>query len=188
MDSDAVDKRYKAKLMPRVLEYYVIHDMEEELERYLKKTDVSWLDKNARKYVFSLLMERKLFEEAYDLLISCGSELADPSKLVVLCSHMIETGDHEEDEVLVGLGMEALRAGKYNDVLLRYLCRYYHGPTRQMYELWETAKKYEINDTGVRGVDPGADALFDRVCGTRIRSLPAVCEKRRRPHGAACIF
>ena len=47
MDSDAVDKRYKAKLMPRVLEYYVIHDMEEELERYLKKTDVSWLDKNA---------------------------------------------------------------------------------------------------------------------------------------------
>lgn len=91
-------------------------------------------------------MERKLFEEAYDLLISCGSELADPSKLVVLCSHMIETGDHEEDEVLVGLGMEALRAGKYNDVLLRYLCRYYHGPTRQMYELWETAKKYEIED------------------------------------------
>lgn len=146
MDSDAVDKRYKAKLMPRVLEYYVIHDMEEELERYLKKADVSWLDKNARKYVFSLLMERKLFEEAYDLLISCGSELADPSKLVVLCSHMIETGDHEEDEVLVGLGMEALRAGKYNDVLLRYLCRYYHGPTRQMYELWETAKKYEIED------------------------------------------
>lgn len=146
MDSDAVDGRYKGKLMPRILEYYVLHEREEELDRYLKKADVTWLDKTARKYVFALLMERQMFQEAYDLLVSYGSELAEPEKLVLLCSHMIETREETEDEFLVGLGMTAVRAGKYSEILLRYLCRYYHGPTRQMYELWETAKKYDIRD------------------------------------------
>lgn len=146
MDSDAVDEKYKAKLTPRILEYYVIHDMEEELDRYLGKTDPAFLDKTARRYVLALLMERQMFAAAYRLVEKYGCELMEPAKLVTLCSHMIGDGGETEDEFLVGLCMAAVHMGKYNDVLLSYLGRYYHGPTKQMFELWKLAGKYGIVD------------------------------------------
>lgn len=146
LDSDVVSDRYKARLTPKILEYYAINDMDEKLEKHLAEVDFSYFDRESRRYVFSMLMERKMYKKAYQLIQDYGSEQMESAKLVSLCSYEIEKNGDMEDELLEGLCMKAVRSQKYSELLLRYLCRYYQGPTRQMDALWELSEKYGLKD------------------------------------------
>lgn len=145
LNSEQVSQKYKAKLLPRILEYYVIHDMEEQLLHYLKEVDFTYLSKETRAYVFELFITKKMYEKAYLFAQSYGVEQIDPDSLFLLCTEQIKRSEDEEDDFLIGISMKMFMEGKYDRSLLHYLCLYYKGPTKEMYLLWEKAKEYEIN-------------------------------------------
>ena len=145
LNSKRVSKKYKAKLLPRILEYYVIHDMDEPLEHCLKELDFTYFSKETRAYVFGLLITKEMYEKAYLFAQSYGIEQMDSDSLFLLCTEQIKKSEDEEDDFLVGISMKAFMAGKYDRSLLHYLCLYYNGPTKEMYLLWEKAKEYEID-------------------------------------------
>lgn len=144
LNSDLVSEKYKAKLASRILEYYVIHDMEEKLERYLGEMDFAYFGKEARAYVFGLLITKEMYEKAYLLAQSYGVEQMDTDSLFLLCVARIKAEHFEEDDFLTALCQMTFLAGKYDKMLLEYLCLYYKGPTREMYLLWKETKEYEI--------------------------------------------
>lgn len=145
LDSDLISEKYKAKLCPKILEYYSINEMEDKLDKCLKDIDFLYLDREVRRYIFALLMEKRMYDKAYLFIRNYGKEQVEPAKLVLLCSYEIEKCGYEEDDFLEDLSMAVVIQGKYNDVLLRYLCQYYRGSTRQMYEIWKLADGYDLN-------------------------------------------
>ena len=48
-------------------------------------------------------------------------------------------------DFLLGFAESTFRQGKYSDVMLIYLCKYFNGPTKQMAELWKAAGEFQID-------------------------------------------
>ena len=144
MFSEAVSGEYKAKLLPEILRYYQINAFDAAVENYLLKADYSKLDDASRKFAIEMSVEYHLFDFAYDKIMEYGIDQIGSAAKVTLASYMIEQMEYEEDEFLLDLVITAFRAKKYNDKMLRYLCMYYNGPTKDMMAIWSAAKSFEL--------------------------------------------
>ena len=144
MFSEVISAEYKAKLLPEILRFYQINAYDATIEDYLLKTDYSKLEDASRKFAIELCVENHLFDFAYDKIMEYGIDQIGSAAKVALASYMIDQIEYEEDEFLLNLAMTAFRAKKYNDKVLRYLCMYFDGPTKEMMEIWNAAKSFEI--------------------------------------------
>ncbi|MDE7299417.1 MAG: hypothetical protein K2N94_11400, partial [Lachnospiraceae bacterium] len=59
------------------------------------------------------------------------------------------TESPEADRVLLFLSRQAFDSGKCDERPLEYLCKYYHGSTRSMYEIWKAARNAELDTEGL---------------------------------------
>ncbi len=145
MFSDAISGEYKSLLLPEILRFYQINAYDGQVEEYLVKADYAQLEESTRRLAMELLVENHLFELAYELVLEYGMDYIGSAGKVALASFMIEKIQYEEDEFLLRLATVAFMAKKYNDKILRYLCRYYQGPSEDMLRLWKVAKDYNIS-------------------------------------------
>ncbi len=145
MFSEVISAEYKAKLLPEILRYYQCNAFDATIEDYLIKTDYKKLDDASRKFAIELCVDNHLFDFAYDKIMEYGIDQIGSAAKVALASYMIEQIEYEEDDFLLNLSMAAFRAKKYNDKMLRYLCMYFNGPTKDMMEIWNAAKSFEID-------------------------------------------
>ena len=51
---------------------------------------------------------------------------------VDLLSYAVSKNGFEEDDFLVGFASDTFLKGSYNEVILSYLCSYYHGATKEL--------------------------------------------------------
>ena len=145
MFSEAVSGEYKAKLLPEILRFYQSNVFDASVESYLLKADYSKLDEVSRKFAIEMCVDNHLFDFAYDKVMEYGIDQIGSAAKVALASYMIEQLEYEEDEFLLNLTITAFRAKKYNDKMLRYLCMYFNGPTKEMMEIWSAAKTFELD-------------------------------------------
>ena len=98
-----------------------------------------------------LLVARRHYRRAYELLSIYGTEQISPSKLVyVICHRMDELEEEEcEDSFLLQLCREAFSKGKYNERILIYLCEHSEGSLRDLIKLWEAAQGFELDTYGL---------------------------------------
>ena len=61
-----------------------------------------------------------------------------------LTSRIIRRRDFAEDELLLELAFYTFKAGKYDEIILEYLNRYYLGSTRDYLEIWTAANGFEV--------------------------------------------
>lgn len=73
-----------------------------------------------------------------------GMDLFADEEIFDLCSREIQEEDFEEDEALIEIVYELFQRGHYDATTLSYLARYYCGATRNMKQIWHTAKKEGI--------------------------------------------
>lgn len=147
MSSGSITDEYKLRLCPLMVRLYDDYSDPEDLSAYLRIIDGRKLPAEYRVELTELLVEKKMYTEAYQMLQQFGIELIDPARLVPLLSSRIEQceDEDEEDEFLTALAMEAFRSQKYNDIMLGYLCKYYNGPTSDMETLYRAAGDFEID-------------------------------------------
>ena len=143
MFSDKISHEYKARMLPEILRFYQTKAYDADVEEYLLKADYRRMDVYSRKFAIEMAVNHQLFDFAYDKIVEYGIDQIGSSAKVALASYMIEQIEYEEDEFLLNLSITAFRAKKYNDKMLRYLCMYYNGPTKDMLELWSAAKSFE---------------------------------------------
>ena len=145
MQTEHIQESYKAALLPEIIRYYERKDYDGMLERYLSGATVEKMSAPDRRYVIELLIESHMYEKAYPLVQLFGYDYLGGNARVTLCSFEITEYGFEEDDFLLGLADAAFTSGKYNDVILIYLCKFYNGPTKHMAEIWKAAGKFEID-------------------------------------------
>ena len=145
MDASEVREEWKVLLQPAFIRYFVSKDSGSKVEKFLKEADYDLLKVDSRNFMIEQLIEHQVFEQAYELLHRYGYDTIGSVYKMALCSYQITDIQYEEDDFLVGLASDTFRSGKYNDVILGYLCRYYKGPTRQMALIWKAATEFEVD-------------------------------------------
>lgn len=142
--SESFSDSYKAVMGYRILKYCQLHDYEDYVRPFLQSINFDTLQKDARKYLIDMLVSNRLYEKAYDMAMEYGIDMLAAASKVVLCENALKV-QYVDDDFMVQLAISAFKTGKYSDLVLKYLCENYTGPTDEMINLWHAADKFSIS-------------------------------------------
>lgn len=142
--SESFSDSYKAVMGYRILKYCQLHDYEDYVRPFLQSINFDTLQKDARKYLIDMLVSNRLYEKAYDMAMEYGIDMLAAASKVVLCENALNV-QHVDDDFMVQLAISAFKTGKYSDLVLKYLCENYTGPTDELINLWHAADKFSIS-------------------------------------------
>ena len=142
--SESFSDSYKAVMGYRILKYCQLHDYEDYVRPFLQSINFDTLQKDARKYLIDMLVSNRLYEKAYDMAMEYGIDMLAAASQVVLCENALKV-QHVDDDFMVQLSISAFKTGKYSDLVLKYLCENYTGPTDELINLWHAADKFSIS-------------------------------------------
>jgi len=144
LTNDAFCIEYQNKIRQRLLKYYQTHMETEDLKDYLKQLDFHGFAKVNKSLLIDILVNQGMYIGAYDLLCEYGYEEIKTENLLQLCNRMILNLEFAYEEELVLLAHYIFSLGKYNDVIIRYLCMQYEGPAEEMAAIWESAQGLQM--------------------------------------------
>lgn len=142
--SESFSDSYKAVMGYRILKYCQLHDYEDYVRPFLQSINFDTLQKDTRKYLIDMLVSNRLYEKAYDMAMEYGIDMLAAASKVVLCENALKV-QHVDDDFMVQLAISAFKTGKYSDLVLKYLCENYTGPTDELINLWHAADKFSIS-------------------------------------------
>lgn len=142
--SESFSDSYKAVMGYRILKYCQLHDYEDYVRPFLQSINFDTLQKDARKYLIDMLVSNRLYEKACDMAMEYGIDMLAAASKVVLCENALKV-QHVDDDFMVQLAISAFKTGKYSDLVLKYLCENYTGPTDELINLWHAADKFSIS-------------------------------------------
>lgn len=142
--SESFSDSYKAVMGYRILKYCQLHDYEDYVRPFLQSINFDTLQKDARKYLIDMLVSNRLYEKAYDMAMEYGIDMLAAASQVVLCENALKV-QHVDDDFMVQLAISAFKTDKYSDLVLKYLCENYTGPTDELINLWHAADKFSIS-------------------------------------------
>lgn len=142
--SESFSDSYKAVMGYRILKYCQLHDYEDYVRPFLQSINFDTLQKDARKYLIDMLVSNRLYDKAYDMAMEYGIDMLAAASQVVLCENALKV-QHVDDDFMVQLAISAFKTGKYSDLVLKYLCENYTGPTDELINLWHAADKFSIS-------------------------------------------
>lgn len=142
--SESFSDSYKAVMGYRILKYCQLHDYEDYVRPFLQSINFDTLQKDERKYLIDMLVSNRLYEKAYDMAMEYGIDMLAAASKVVLCENALKV-QHVDDDFMVKLAISAFKTGKYSDLVLKYLCENYTGPTDELINLWHAADKFSIS-------------------------------------------
>lgn len=131
---------YQRKILSGVLQYYQDRlDADEAGEGgevdYLMDLDLKRLSSKERVGICETLISREYIREAFDMIREYGSEGIRSSRLLKLCTRMILQNLFDQDDILLNLACRMFSEGKYDGVVLDYLCEHFNGTTKQMFKI-----------------------------------------------------
>lgn len=144
-DSDAFTSSYKHQIRKRLLEYYSLHAGDDTLDGYLRKIDYNKFAKVDKVLLIEILIDRGMYEAAYELISKFGHEHISIQKLVRLCSRLIDKLGEEAEVELLQLSYYVYTCGKYDDRILNYLLKYYEGALGDMCRIRTSGKEFFLD-------------------------------------------
>ncbi len=144
-ETEAFTKEFRSTMRKAVLQYYMAHTREESLQEFLEQIPYLEYVKVDKAALITLLAEEGRCSEAFTLLDAYGAEGIPLLQLVRICSRMVLDLEFEENTMLLSMCHSCFEKGKYDDKLLRYLLLYYEGPVRAMKQIWQAARKFELD-------------------------------------------
>lgn len=145
VNSDYVDSKVKRELALKLLQYYYDSDDMRSLDEYLTQVSPEMFTAVERNVVMRFMVLRGNYDLADLWLKEYGPYFMDAKLLVRLISPLMERSNMVEDEVLTAAAVYAFHKGKYDSTVLRYLCTYYRGMTKNMRDIWKAAKAFEVD-------------------------------------------
>ena len=102
---------------------------------YLVQMEKEGLEPRQRQKICETLISQNYYREAYEMVRTYGSEYISAGRRMKLCAKMILQSLFDQDEILLELSYGVFREGRYDSVILDYLCEHYNGTVSQMYEV-----------------------------------------------------
>lgn len=144
LESDKIGKEYQEEVRLQMIAYYYDNYTGDTLDEFLENLSFDHLDQNIRGKLMELLVARGHYNKAYELLLAYGSEKLSAAKLLYVICNKISQIQQEPDDFLIAICRSVFLRGKYNDLLLEYMCKYFYGNLKEMTELWQAAKEFEV--------------------------------------------
>lgn len=139
MEEMSLNPIYKARLSALVTDYYCKKAAEGQDGAfdcaYLVQMDKERLGSGERRRICQTLIGQNYMREAYDMICRYGAEGLDAQSRMRLCGKMILQSLFSQDERLLSLAYGAFKEGRYDSVILDYLCEHFNGTVSQMYEV-----------------------------------------------------
>ncbi len=140
---------YKKRILTRIIEYYQNRSETEGIGttgggEYLLSLNMERLSRLERAGVCETLIQQDYMKEAWIRIRRYGAEDVKSQRLLKLCSRMIVQHQPDEDEALLLLSCDLFSKGKYDGVVLDYLCQYFNGSAKQMFRILNQAVRERV--------------------------------------------
>ena len=143
--SEDINEEWKLSAFVAYLRQLAGKELNAEVLEYLQKANYRLLSAADRGFLIEQLIEQHFYEQAYEMMQLYGYDTVGSGYCVNVCSNRITEVNFEEEEFLTGLATDTFFAGKYNDIILIYLCKFYKGSLKQMVKLWKAIGQFDID-------------------------------------------
>lgn len=147
--SDQVVNLVRQEIRIKLIHFFYDNDRMSELDDYLRELKPEQVENSNFTEVVRFMVIRGMYEKAYEWIKMRGGEGVEAKLLVRLCSRLLFMEDFSEDEAMKQLAFMAFKAGKYDERLLDYLCRYFRGTSKEMRDIWKAAEAFGIDTYGL---------------------------------------
>lgn len=148
-DSEQVMDFVQKEIRIKLIHFFYDNDMMKELDDYLKELEPDQVENRSYTEIVRFMVIRGMYEKAYEWIRLRGGGYVEAKLLVRLCSRLLSVDDFEEDETMKLLTFGAFKAGKYDERLLEYLCRYFRGTSKEMRDVWKAAEAFGMDTYGL---------------------------------------
>lgn len=145
MASEEVNPAYKAWLFPKMFGLLFLLGRTEEMKQQLKQIDFSYMKPKDRGCILEICIEKQFYAQAYEIIRIYGFGPIPFSTRIRFLNERIHELEFTEDEMLIKQCADTFLAGKYNDAMLEYLCRYYQGPMKTMVAIFQSAQGFYVD-------------------------------------------
>ncbi len=143
--SPLVVEELQQEIRMKLIRFYYDHDRMKELDDYLDELSPEQVENSCFAELIRIMVMRGMYEKAYQWIQLRGGEGIEAKIIVRLCSRLIALEGMEEEEVFTALSFMAFRAGKYDENLLNYLCRFFCGTSKEMRDVWKAAESFGLD-------------------------------------------
>lgn len=141
--SDRIEEEERRKIRRMVVKFYYEQDRMRELDEYLLSLRPEDVNGQDRGEIVRCMVNRGMYEEAYEWVRRFGPYAIDAKTLLKLGSRFLAlTEETEEDPFLVGLLSYVVKKGKYDDNVLQYLVQWFSGSIKDMRDVWQVAESF----------------------------------------------
>lgn len=161
---DHVRSEIKNSALLLIIRYYYDNYEGDILEEYLEKSDLKELTKKERKELTQYFVARHMYDKARDSFHLFGYQEIALKSLLKTAAHYIkqESENPTKEEDLLVICMNAFKGGRFSNVSLEYLVKYYIGDIKDMRLIWKTASEQNI-DTRLLEENILAQSLFCEI-------------------------
>jgi hypothetical protein len=140
INSKQLSADYLRELYPKIIEILRFNDREAVIEKhFMNEADLTSLDAATIASVLEVFIYRSKYEEAYYMIKNTNATSLDNGAAKKLCQFMINQNPEKLDDFLVGLVAHLTEEGLYHSDMIRYLIRFYVGPTKTMMKVFDNA-------------------------------------------------
>lgn len=149
LDAVEIDDSYKTEIRGKLMQYYYENDKIRELDSLLEGLEPEIMNREERTASIRIMVARGMFDKALAWVKEYGPENVDLRDLVKLLSKIIVRSEYEEDKEITDLASYVFFKGKYDEAVLQYLVKYYHGMTRNLRKLFKAAENFDVDIYGM---------------------------------------
>lgn len=144
-----LEEEFRSECELKLVKYFFEADEGALLESYLLKINFDYASKADRAKVIEYMISRELYNSALVAINKYGYDEVDEKRLLKLAQRLILMLEGEPTQLLLGMAHSVFKKGKYNETLLAFLSEFYNGSTSDMHDIWESAKGFDIDTSGI---------------------------------------
>lgn len=148
LTSEEISETYKSRHYPRIIRFLRTHMREDIFEQHLLSlTDFQMISSDTMAYIIDLYILSEQYEKACDLLANYNGTKTPLRSLLRLFDYCIEQRPDQSDDFMILVCAHLMEECLTTERTLRYLTRFYVGPTRLMAMLWKYARGIDAQTT-----------------------------------------
>ncbi len=141
---ESIRDEYRKNILKNLIDIYYDNYEGETLEKYLLRLDLRLLGSQERNRIIEYYIQRGFYERAFEAISEYGYEMVKAQRLMRMTSRLIRKWEYKEDPLLLETACASFESGKYDEVILEYLNRYYMGTTMDYLKIWRAAGVFEV--------------------------------------------
>lgn len=149
INEDKLTSAYRKYLLKGIVDYYYEKFDCGSLNKFIMEINMNELEKESRDRVISVMITRKMYRNVYPYIMEYGIQGLDTETIAKFCAGIIEETEYEEDGTILKMCANLFRKNCMDDVILKFLGKYFNGTSEEMYSLYRKMIIAEIEDNSL---------------------------------------